>query len=114
MRNVALAAGAVLALAAIGYVAARRAGQAIAANSHLINPTDSRNLVYQGVNEVGSSITGEANFSLGGWLYDITHPGVASQIEALQAGADPASGPTTIGYTEPAADYYPHPLDSSP
>ena len=42
-----------------------------------INPTSKDNLVYQGVNAVGDVLdngSDDASFSLGAWLYDITHP----------------------------------------
>lgn len=35
-----------------------------------VNPTDPNNLAYRGVNAVGSSITGDEDFSLGVWIYE--------------------------------------------
>lgn len=35
-----------------------------------VDPTDRRNLAYSGVNAVGSAITGDDSWSLGGALYD--------------------------------------------
>ncbi len=39
-----------------------------------INPVDPNNLAYRGVNGVGASISGDNSWSLGGWIYDLTHP----------------------------------------
>jgi len=38
-----------------------------------VNPADSRNVVYGGVNAVGAAVTGDSSFSLGSWIYDMTH-----------------------------------------
>lgn len=38
------------------------------------NPVSDKNLVYQGVSAVGQAATGSKDWSLGTWLYDITHP----------------------------------------
>lgn len=38
-----------------------------------LNPASDQNLAYRGVNKVGEAITGESNWTLGGWIYDITH-----------------------------------------
>lgn len=38
------------------------------------NPASDQNFVYRGVNGMGSSLTGDQHFTLGGWLYDVTHP----------------------------------------
>lgn len=38
-----------------------------------VNPASDQNLVYQGVNGIGSAVTGDDSFTLGGWAYDWTH-----------------------------------------
>ncbi|MEN0037459.1 MAG: hypothetical protein AAGC78_10330 [Cellvibrio sp.] len=38
-----------------------------------INPASDQNVFYKGVNGIGSAITGDKDFTLGGWIYDITH-----------------------------------------
>lgn len=40
-----------------------------------INPVSQGNIFNQGVNSVGAAVTGDKSFSLGSWLYDVTHPG---------------------------------------
>lgn len=46
-----------------------------------IKPTSDQNLIYKGVNAVGGAVTGDTsgNWSLGSWLYDVTHPTQAPQ-----------------------------------
>lgn len=39
-----------------------------------LNPASDQNLAYRGVNGLGAAITGDNSWSLGGWIYDITHP----------------------------------------
>lgn len=36
-----------------------------------VNPASDQNIIYKGVNGVGSYITGDDDFSLGGWLYGV-------------------------------------------
>lgn len=38
-----------------------------------INPVNPENIFYGGVNEVGTSLTGDKHFTLGGWIYDKIH-----------------------------------------
>lgn len=38
-----------------------------------LNPVNQDNYIYSGVNAVGSKLTTDEHFTLGGWLYDITH-----------------------------------------
>ncbi len=39
-----------------------------------IRPTSDQNLIYRGVNAVGGAVSGEGSaWTLGGWIYDITH-----------------------------------------
>jgi hypothetical protein len=35
-----------------------------------LNPASDKNIVYSAVNSVGSTMTGDSSFSLGGWIYD--------------------------------------------
>ncbi|WP_295797418.1 hypothetical protein [uncultured Microbulbifer sp.] len=73
----------VLTAAAIGgglFLYAKRGaiGQAL-------NPTSDQNIAYKGVNAVGSTVTGEDDFSLGVWLYEKTHPEqMAAEKELFQ------------------------------
>lgn len=53
--------------------AAGRVGQAI-------NPTSDQNIFYKGVNSIGAALTGDDNFNLGSWTYDVLHPGEAQKL----------------------------------
>ncbi len=48
--------------------------KALEAAGQAVNPTSDKNLAYTGVNAVGAAVTGDKDFSLGSWLYDVTHP----------------------------------------
>lgn len=47
--------------------------QAVDATVTAVNPASSDNLVNRGVTSIGSTLTGDNGFTVGGWLYDITH-----------------------------------------
>jgi hypothetical protein len=67
----------IVVVAMVGYLIVRalgkKAGEAVAAVGQAVNPTSDQNLAYQGVNSVGRVLTGDQSFSLGSWLYDLTH-----------------------------------------
>jgi hypothetical protein len=48
-------------------------GDAARAVGEAVNPTSDKNLAYRGVNAVGEALTGDTDFNLGGWIYDLTH-----------------------------------------
>jgi hypothetical protein len=50
------------------------AASAVSDAAQYVNPASDKNIIYSGVNDVGSAISGDADFSLGSWFYDITHP----------------------------------------
>ncbi len=54
-----------------GYQAAKQAATRVVNG---VNPTRTDNFVYSGVNAVGEVLTGDKDFSLGGWIYDKLHP----------------------------------------
>jgi hypothetical protein len=47
-----------------------------------VNPASDQNLAYQGVNVVGAAVSGRSSWTLGTWLYDITHPGESAAIRS--------------------------------
>lgn len=64
-----------------GIVIARKAAKAGAAAIDLaksgawaVTPWNQDNVIYGGVNSAGAAVTGDSNFTLGGWIYDVTHP----------------------------------------
>jgi len=70
---------AVAAVAAVGVIVWRGskvAGQAvdtIAAAADKVNPANPDNVVNQAVTGIGKTVTGNENWTLGGWIYDMTH-----------------------------------------
>ena len=38
-----------------------------------LNPVNEHNYINTAVNTVGTKLTGNEHFTLGGWIYDITH-----------------------------------------
>lgn len=48
-------------------------GGAYEALPDAVKPSSRDNVIYQGINGIGASVTGDKDFSLGGWIYDITH-----------------------------------------
>jgi len=86
------------AIAGVGFVAwqltkAARAGATLAAEGlatvgAAINPASDQNLAYRGVNAIGSGITGDSSWTLGGWIYDVTHP---SEEQLRAVGLRPAA-----------------------
>lgn len=75
---------AVAAVAALGYLAWR--AHKTGALATTLNPASRDNAVYQAVNTVGGSlstdgVTGwsaDGKWSFGAWLYDVTHPAIAT------------------------------------
>lgn len=71
----AIGAGAVLAYLAYRGTAAvvSTAVETAKDAAEAVNPLNHDNVIYGGVNSVGGAVTGDKNWTLGGWIYDITH-----------------------------------------
>jgi len=65
-----------------------------------VDPTSDKNLAYQGVNKVGEVLTGDKDFSLGGWIYDLVHPHAGEEAIA----PTPLKGHDTDQLPAPATD----------
>lgn len=76
---IAIAVAGVVVVAA-GYIASKKIGQTAAKVAPLVDPTSDKNLAYTGVNKVGAALTGEQDFKLGVWLYDMLHPEQAKPV----------------------------------
>ncbi len=67
----------VLALGLVVYLAVRalagKASEAAAAVGNAVNPASDQNLANRAVTATGRVLTGDQSFSLGSWLYDLTH-----------------------------------------
>ena len=49
--------------------------------SGALNPISDKNLAYSGVNAIGSVVSGDDDWTLGGWVYDITHEDPMKKME---------------------------------
>lgn len=84
---------ALVAVAAVGYVAWKGVPKLREA-ANAINPLNHDNVFAQGVNAVGGAIVtapdgagknADGSWSLGGWLYDVTHPAEAAAVRSVGA-----------------------------
>lgn len=92
-----------LALGYVGWKAYTKGPQAIADAANAINPTNHDNIFASGVNAVGGAIVSDpegagknadGSWTLGGWVYDVMHPG----------WADAATGPVSQAPTQKQAE----------
>ena len=67
-----------------GWKTANKAGDQIAAAATKvggwINPASDQNLAYQSVNAVGGYFSDDKGWTLGGAIYDVSHPGPAASV----------------------------------
>lgn len=67
--------------------AADALGRGVSAVGAAVNPLSDQNIIYRGVNAVGGVVSGQADdFSLGTWLYNMTHGDVLAQPPATRGG----------------------------
>lgn len=61
-----------------------KTGQAVDAVGEVVakdlNPANKNNIINKGVSSLGATISGNDNWTLGGWVYDVTHPREADII----------------------------------
>ena len=55
------------------YYGAKKAREAGGAVAEAVNPNSDKNIVYGGVNAVGRTLSGDGDFNLGHWIYDLVH-----------------------------------------
>jgi hypothetical protein len=68
-----LAGGAVLLF--IAWKAYKAGGAVVDTVTHELNPASPDNIIYDGlIGGAGRAITGDEDFSLGVWLFEVTHP----------------------------------------
>ena len=58
----------------VGLYVAHKASAAAQAAANAVNPLNHDNIFAGAVNGAGAAVSGDPNWSLGGWLYDVTHP----------------------------------------
>lgn len=59
------------------YILSRVAGKAVGEGLEAIRPTNNNNIFARGVDAIGDVLNDgqdDGDFSLGGWIYDVTHP----------------------------------------
>lgn len=82
-------AGAALVYLVGGAVAIYAGYRLIKALGPRFDPTSDKNLAYTGVNAVGAAVSGNKDFSLGGWFYELTH-------EEYDPNSGLQTGPKTV------------------
>jgi hypothetical protein len=81
-----------VALVGLALAGRKLAGLAVTA-APLVTPTSSDNIIYGGIiGGTGRALSGDREWSLGGWLYDVTHD-TDSRISQMLMGAPSASEP---------------------
>lgn len=99
LTDYALIAGAV----AVGY-SIYKTSQAIDVVSDVVtndlNPASNENIVNKGVSKVGAEISGNPNWTLGGWIYDVTHPKEDLKPNNPQSNVEAVVGNTVNLYEE--------------
>ena len=69
--------GAVIAIGVVGaaliYYAGKKANETVVTVGNAVNPINNDNIFASGVDAVGAKLSGNENWTLGGWIYDITH-----------------------------------------
>jgi hypothetical protein len=68
---------------------------AIESTGAAINPVNPENIFYRATNAVGSALSGDEHFTLGGALYDVFNAPGKNDLLTHQAGAT-LSSPTTF------------------
>ena len=82
---------AVIGLAFFGRKVAAAGAAAVSAATPLVTPTSSENIVYGGIiGGTGRALSGDAQWSLGGWIRDLVSDDDARIREMLE-GAPPRS-----------------------
>lgn len=66
-----------IAAAAAGLYIIYSAKQGVKAVAKGLDITSGDNFAASGVNAVGKAVSGNNGWSLGGWIYDVTHPEAA-------------------------------------
>lgn len=73
----------------LGYLAVKKASDAVESVGEALNPFNNQNIFYRGTNEVGAVLSGDDSFSLGSWVYDALHPNEAAGTSSVKL---PTSG----------------------
>lgn len=85
-------------VAVVAYLLWRAKGAIGEAISTTLNPASDQNAAYKGVNAIGSTLTGDQDFSLGSYLYDLTHSDYDPNATASSSGGLWASVKDVFGF----------------
>lgn len=66
--------GIIVAVLAVGFVGWKLYSTGKKIVTEDLNPASDKNIAYSGVNSLGAVLSGDSSFSLGSWIYDVTHP----------------------------------------
>ena len=97
--NLAIIATGAAVVAFVIYRAVPKVAAAVGDAAHAVNPLNPDNVFASGVNNVGAAIAGQApgSWSLGSWLYDVTHPDELATPAPAPAANPLASWPIDFG-----------------
>ncbi len=92
--NLAIIATGAAVVAFIIYRSVPKLAAAAGDAAHAVNPLNPENVFATGVNNVGAVLAGQApgSWSLGSWLYDVTHPDEARELGLGPTNTGGASG----------------------
>jgi hypothetical protein len=62
-----------VAIIALYYLGKREVTAAVGTVADAINPVNDNNIFSSGVDAVGAKLSGDENWTLGGWIFDVTH-----------------------------------------
>ena len=65
--------------------AGKKAVAAVGDVAQAVNPLNPDNVFAGAVNATGAAVSGNPDFSLGAWLWELTHPGQAARDAAITA-----------------------------
>ncbi len=60
-----------------------KVGEAAGHVGQAVNPLNPDNVFSSTTNKIGAAISGDEGWSLGGWLFDLTHPTPAEPLPSL-------------------------------
>ena len=92
--------------ALVWFIYGRKVKAAAAAVVSAVNPASDKNLVYNGVvGTIGRTISGDETWSLGGWLYDVTHKDYDPNAPTSSAPTSSTLRPRSVAVREEASWY---------
>lgn len=99
VKAVGIGAGLLLA-AYVGYKAYTKGAQAVTDVAQAVNPLNHDNIFAGAVNAVGEAVSepdsagmnADGSWSLGGWIFDVTHPDTAQAVKDISKPVSTTTG----------------------